>query len=125
MRKNGNGGSIVTLLSTVTQRPNPKSPAYTASKFGLLGLTRALAMRYQSEKIRINALSPGVSEHQIGSSEDISPEQVQLSENFRKETGFPLRLITLNEIVNAILWLCSDQASGISGANIVVDDAGL
>lgn len=60
LRKNATpGGSIIILASSAGIYPAPNGPLYTASKHGLVGLTRAMAMRYQNENIHLSCICPG------------------------------------------------------------------
>lgn len=90
---------------------------YTASKHGLVGLTRAAAIDYAAQGIRINALCPGLVD---------TPFIAQLPQEFRDHLtfGIPLgRAGTPEEMAQAMLWLCSDGASYVTGHAMVVDGA--
>jgi len=109
------GGAIVNVGSTASLGGAAGMPAYTASKHGLLGLTRAAALDYADRGIRINALCPGsfrtpMSERLFGAD----------------MTGMALktpmkRLGTLEEIAAAVLFLCSDASTFITGAALPVE----
>lgn len=89
--------------------------AYQAAKAGVIGLTRSAAVEYAGQRIRINAVSPGLIETEILSN---APKDMlqQMS------ATIPLkRLGKAEEIANAIVWLCSDAASYITGHNLVID----
>lgn len=93
-------------------------PAYTASKHGVLGLTKAAALEYAKAGIRINAVCPGVIDTpMIERFSGYDPNQrAQLT------AGEPIgRLGRPEEIANAVLWLCADEASFVTGAALPVD----
>ena len=66
----GRGGAIVNIASTNSFRPQPHQSAYTASKHGVLGMTRNAAVDYGAEGIRINAICPGADRHADAASGD-------------------------------------------------------
>ncbi|MDZ8187906.1 MAG: SDR family oxidoreductase [Nostoc sp. ChiSLP02] len=89
--------------------------AYQAAKAGVIGLTRSAAMEYAQQGIRINAISPGLIATEILSN---VPENMlqQMTDTI------PLKRIgRAEEIANAVVWLCSDAASYITGHNLVID----
>jgi NADPH2:quinone reductase len=89
--------------------------AYQAAKSGVVGLTRSAAIEYASQKIRINAVSPGLISTDILAG---LPEEV-----FEEMTAtIPLkRLGEAEEVAEAVVWLCSNAASYITGQNLVID----
>lgn len=89
--------------------------AYEASKAGVIGLTRSAAIEYAGQGIRINAVSPGVIATDILSI--FSEDKLQQVSN-----AIPLKRIgEAAEVANAVIWLCSDAASYITGHNLVID----
>lgn len=114
MKKNG-GGSIVNMASILGHVGQAQTAAYTASKGGVVNLTRALAVEYASENIRVNAIGPGYID---------TPLLDQLDEDMKNHliSLHPLgRLGTSEEVANATLFLASDEASFVTGANLMVD----
>lgn len=114
----GGGGAIVNMSSTVGLIGNGAGIApYIASKHGVVGLTKAAALEYARQNIRVNAIAPGttrtpVNERWIG--------DPQISQ--RITGGIPLgRIAEAPEVAEAALWLCSDAASYITGATLAVD----
>ncbi len=89
--------------------------AYQAAKSGVVGLTRSAAIEYASQKIRINAVSPGLISTDILAG---LPEEV-----FQEMTAtIPLkRLGEAEEVAEAVVFLCSNAASYITGQNLVID----
>ncbi|BAY45291.1 short-chain dehydrogenase/reductase SDR [Scytonema sp. HK-05] len=89
--------------------------AYQAAKGGVVGLTRSAAIEYAGQGIRINAVSPGLIATEILS--NVSEDMLQQMSN-----AVPLKRIgEAAEIANAVIWLCSDAASYITGHNLVID----
>jgi len=103
------GGAIVNLTSVVGETGNAGQVAYSASKAGLIGLTKSVARELASRNIRVNAVSPGLIETDMTSR--LSAEtRVKMIEEI------PLsRLGMAAEIANAVVFLASDEASYITG----------
>ncbi|CAG9297304.1 SDR family NAD(P)-dependent oxidoreductase [Celerinatantimonas diazotrophica] len=114
----GSGASIVNISSVNGVRPTPNAAMYSASKHALEGLTRSVALESIRSGIRINAVAPGVT---------WTPrwEERQLkTPNIRDDVSeaVPIkRFGKIEEIVNAVDFLLSDQASYIVGHTLVVD----
>jgi NAD(P)-dependent dehydrogenase (short-subunit alcohol dehydrogenase family) len=119
MLKAGTGGAIVNIASTSSYRPQPHQTAYTASKFGVLGLTKSAAIDYAPKGIRINAISPGAIETPMlmgaiaarGRDKQEVADRLSLIGRF----GQP------EEIAAAALWLCSEASSFTIGHALAVD----
>jgi NAD(P)-dependent dehydrogenase (short-subunit alcohol dehydrogenase family) len=113
------GAAIVNIASTNSYRPQPHQSAYTASKFGVLGLTKSAAVDYAPRGIRINAICPG--------SIDTPMLRGAIAKRGRdpQEVADRLSLIgrfgTVDEIAAAALWLCSGAASFTIGHALAVD----
>jgi NAD(P)-dependent dehydrogenase (short-subunit alcohol dehydrogenase family) len=112
------GGSIVNLASAAGLVGNPGSAAYGASKHGVVGLTKTGALEYARQKIRINAVCPGAIETPMLSRifEVIPQRGARMAEI--EPVG---RLGTPDEIAAAVLWLCSDDSSFVTGTALSVD----
>jgi NAD(P)-dependent dehydrogenase (short-subunit alcohol dehydrogenase family) len=81
----------------------------------VVGLTRAAAIEYASQGIRVNAVSPGLIATDILS--NVPPDELQ-----QMSADVPMkRLGGAEEVAAAVVWLCSDRASYITGQNIVID----
>lgn len=126
MRRAG-GGAIVNIGSIATSRPGT-NPGYGTSKVGIQGLTKTTAAAYAADNIRCNMVSPGhVDTPFIRGSATYSPNDWATSidnpENYeRRVRATPMgRLVQPEEIAYAYLFLCSDEASIITGADIKVD----
>jgi len=123
MRRRG-GGAIVNVASVQGLATQPKVAAYTASKGGVLALTRAMAIDHAPDHIRVNAVCPGSVDTPMlrwaadlfrG---DLSPES-QVAEWGRMH---PLgRVAKPEEVAEVIAFLASDRASFVSGAQFVID----
>jgi len=116
MLKNG-GGAIVNMSSILGQVAFPNAPAYVAAKHGLVGLTRASAVEYASQGIRINVVGPAFIQTPMISSINDDPvlhdQLVSLH---------PIgRLGQPEEVAELALWLCSEKASFVTGAYYAVD----
>lgn len=115
---NPDGGSIINVASQLGSVAVPANPVYCASKGGLIQLTRAMALDHASAGIRVNALSPGavLTERLIG---------VYGSETAVRDalTGkYPLGRIGMpDDLTGAAVFLASDEARFMTGADLVVD----
>jgi NAD(P)-dependent dehydrogenase (short-subunit alcohol dehydrogenase family) len=119
LRANG-GGSVVTVGSPLGRASFPGVTAYGAAKSGMEGLTRAMAIDYAADGIRVNCLIPGLTDTPLVWRR--VPEG-RLSEVKREAAAeVPLgRMASPEEIARIVLFLCSDQASFITGSSIVAD----
>jgi len=113
----GGGGAIVNTSSIMGLVGNPMQVAYTASKHGVIGLTRHAALRWAETGIRVNCVCPGVIETPMTEVISQNPEIKKTMEAMTpmKRLGQP------EEIASAIVWLCSDQASFVTGHPLVID----
>jgi NAD(P)-dependent dehydrogenase (short-subunit alcohol dehydrogenase family) len=112
-----NGGSIVNISSVLGLRTGglPQA-AYSASKAGLLGLTRDLAAQWTGRKgIRVNALAPGFFPSEM--SDQLPKETIEMVKQFTPagRLGDPM------ELAATLVWLVSDAASYVTGTTIPVD----
>ena len=112
------GGAIVNLSSTVGLVGTGAGIApYIASKHGVVGLTKAAALEYAGQHIRVNAIAPGTTRTSVNE-RWIADEQIRQ----RITSGIPLgRVADPAEVAEAILWLCSDAASYVTGVTLSVD----
>ena len=115
MEKNG-GGSIVNIASIHGQVAAPNSVAYTASKHGVVGLTKNIAVEYAQKNIRCNAIGPGYIETAL------------LKDNLNKEMMNAIaaksamnRLGTAEEVAELVVFLNSDKSSFTTGSYIIAD----
>lgn len=116
MLKQG-GGAIVNLASAAGVVGVPNKPAYTASKHAVVGLTKASALQYASQGVRINAVCPGAVDTPM-----LEGNLIPGSDKAMVGGNHPIgRLASPDEIASAVLWLCSDGASYMVGHALVAD----
>lgn len=112
------GGAIVNTASVVGLTGGRGFPAYVASKHGIIGLTKATALDYGKEGIRVNAVCPGtiytpMYERRVGTDQETAA---------RIASEIPLgRLGQPEDVAEAVIWLCSAAASFVTGHSLVVD----
>lgn len=118
MLKQGGGGAIVNTSSIMGLTGAIRVPAYTAAKHGVAGLTKAAALEYGRYGIRINAVCPApIYTPLLMSGFEKRPdiEQRYIRSEPMKRIGQP------EEVGEAVAWLCSDQASYVTGLPMPVD----
>jgi NAD(P)-dependent dehydrogenase (short-subunit alcohol dehydrogenase family) len=93
-------------------------PAYVASKHGVVGLTRAAALEYVKDGVRINAVCPGSTRTPMLEGFMAGDEQIERMMTASVPLG---RLGRPEEIAEAVVWLCSDAASFVVGHAMAVD----
>ncbi len=117
MLKQGGGGAIVNTSSVAGLVGFSGITPYTATKHGVAGLTKAVALEYATSGIRVNAVCPGVIDTPMISRFASDPQV--LAQLLAQE---PVnRLGTPQEVANAVAWLCSDEASFMTGIPMPVD----
>lgn len=120
MLKQG-GGSVISMGSIVSVRGSTDAPSYSASKHGVVGLTRSMARRYSRNQIRFNVVSPYLIDHRIGQEGPLSP-----SEKNEYLAKMPMgRLVSFEDITQTMFWLASDASAIVTGQNIVLDAGAL
>lgn len=113
------GGSIVNHSSAAGVKGFPGVSIYAASKHAVLGLTKATALEYATQGIRINAVLPGGIETPML---DRFAAGIGTDAAHRLATAQPMRRTGRpEEIAAAVLWLCSDRASFVTGQSLAVD----
>jgi NAD(P)-dependent dehydrogenase (short-subunit alcohol dehydrogenase family) len=112
------GGAIVNCSSVAGVIAFPGIGIYAASKHAVIGLTKTAALEYSAQGIRINAVNPAV----------IDTEMVdRLADGMKMKkddltTFHPIgRLGRVEEVAEAVLWLCSDKASFVTGHSMIID----
>jgi 3-oxoacyl-[acyl-carrier protein] reductase len=108
-------GSIVNVTSIVGLRGNPGQTNYAASKAGIIGFTKSLARELGSRGVRANAVAPGYVRTRLT---EVLPEQAQEAMLVNTPLG---RLGEPEDIAGAVRFLCSDEASFITGEVLLVD----
>ena len=113
------GGVIVNTSSVGGLVGTPGIAAYTASKHGVVGLTRTAALEHVTAGIRVNAVCPGSVPTPMLDPVVNHPELKAMLES-KHPMG---RFATTDEIAEAVIWLCSDRASYVTGVAFPVDGA--
>ena len=116
MLKTG-GGAIVNISSLAGLQAGGAGIAYHASKFGVVGMTKAAALDYAKDNIRVNTVCPAVIETPMADRAFDTAEKRQSAIKMHP-VG---RLGTVEEVVNTICWLASDEASFVTGSALAVD----
>lgn len=115
------GGSIVNTASILAHTGDPFLPAYTATKTGVLGMTRAVAVGYAKNGIRANCVSPGdmetpMIEKYFAATSDPVAARAEMESSYPNN-----RIAHPREVAQAVVFLASDAASFINGEFILVD----
>ncbi|MFC8824186.1 SDR family NAD(P)-dependent oxidoreductase [Streptomyces sp. NPDC057137] len=111
------GGAIVNIASNGGLYAIPGAPAYVAAKHGVVGLTKAAAVDYAPDGIRVNAVCPGPTRTPMFDEVAAGTDMIA-----RQSAVTPLgRLATPEEAAAAAVWLCSDAASYVTGIAMSVD----
>ena len=109
------GGAIVNTSSNAGLRAVTRLSAYAASKHGILGLTKNAAVEYANDGIRVNAVCPGAIMTPLMSNETPARQEEILRPQAMSRFGDPA------EVAAAVVWLCSDDASFVTGIEMPVD----
>lgn len=117
MLKQGKG-AIVNMSSPAGLKPNKGSTAYSSAKHGVIGLTKMAALEHAEQGIRANCVCPGAVRTPFV--DDLCKKHPEREEWYISTT--PMRRMgTAEEIGEAVVWLCSDAASYITGVTLPVD----
>jgi NAD(P)-dependent dehydrogenase (short-subunit alcohol dehydrogenase family) len=117
MLRQGGGGAIVNMASTIGLIGTAGVAAYSASKHGVIGLTKTAALENAKSGIRINAVCPGFTETPMA-------DRIFRAPAVRKYVVdcHPIgRFGRPAEIAEAVVWMCSDRASFMTGQSLVLD----
>ena len=112
-------GNIVNIGSLASQQGQAYSAAYCAAKHGIVGITRAMALEYTSQAIRINAVCPGGM---------LTPQVENFSApadadfDLVMRSAAPRGMMTTDQVADTVLFVASDQASSLHGAVIMADN---
>lgn len=112
------GASVVNIVSMSAFRSATFVPGYASSKMGLIALTMNLARRWANEGIRVNAVAPGLIDTRLTHPAMSIPEVMDVEIGFHTPLGRPG---TPEDCAGAVLFLCTDAASYITGTSIAVD----
>jgi 3-oxoacyl-[acyl-carrier protein] reductase len=126
MQPEGGGGSIVNIASNAGLLPRAHDPVYSISKAALVALTKSLALCHAPDRIRVNAVCPGpVGDTRMMNDDlDRAPDPQALARKMIRAS--PLahahgRMITPEEVAEAVLYLVSDAACMVTGTAVAID----
>jgi NAD(P)-dependent dehydrogenase (short-subunit alcohol dehydrogenase family) len=117
MLKQGGGGAIVNMASVAGWIGSAGAATYCASKHGVMGLTKAAALETARNGIRVNVVCPAVIETPMGERLFGAPDMKKFALGFHPIGRFGKPL----EVAEAVLWMCSDRASFMTGQSLVLD----
>lgn len=112
------GGAIVNCASVAGLGGFAGLPAYTASKHGVIGLTKTAALENAKAGIRVNAVCPGVIHTAMVDRVTGRDKEVEKAYIAMEPVG---RMGRPEEVAEAVVWLCSDAASFVTGHAMTVD----
>jgi 3-hydroxybutyrate dehydrogenase len=118
-------GRIVSIASTAGLRGYPYVAAYCASKHGVIGLTRALALEVAQRNITVNAVCPGYTETDlvrdtIANIQKVTGRSAEEAREALTRTNPQGRLIQPMEIAHTVLWLCLPGSESVNGQSIAI-----
>ena len=112
------GGAIVNCSSVGGLIGFPGIGIYIASKHAVIGLTKTAALEFSAQGIRINAVNPAVIDTEM-------VDRLAAGMSMKKDDLTPLhpigRIGRVEEVAEAVLWLCSSKASFVTGHSLIVD----
>ncbi len=111
-------GAIVNTSSAAGLIAAPSNPAYPASKHGVVGLTKSIAIEFARRGIRVNCICPGPT--RTGMHESLMAIAPHIVEKMNEKVPMG-RIAEPEEVAAAAIWLCSDEASYITGHALPVD----
>jgi NAD(P)-dependent dehydrogenase (short-subunit alcohol dehydrogenase family) len=117
MLKQGGGGAIVNMASVLGLSALAGAATYSASKHGVIGLTKSAALENARNRIRVNAVCPAVIETAMGERAFGAPEVKKYVIGLHPvgRLGKPM------EVAEAVLWMCSERASFMTGQPLILD----
>jgi NAD(P)-dependent dehydrogenase (short-subunit alcohol dehydrogenase family) len=109
------GGAIVNMASTAGLHGVAGLGAYAAGKAGIIALTKVAALDYADQGVRVNVVAPGpILTHHLEAAGEGAQRGAAMSVPMR-------RIGAAEEVADAVLWLCSDQSSFITGVTVPID----
>ncbi len=119
IRESG-GGAIVNVASVMSQGASYRAAAYAASKTGVVGLTRAMAIDHARDNIRVNCVMPGAINTPMMNGDPTVPDDKQPARVWAPMHAFN-RVGEAEEVAAAVYFLASTEASWVTGAALAVD----
>ena len=126
MIKRAGGGSIVNLSSAAGRHGFPQRSPYSAAKWGVVGFTKSLAVEAGPDKVRVNAILPGIVEGErierviAAKAKNLGVTEAAFREAFLATTSLR-STVTAQDIANMVLFLCTEPGKRITGQPIAVD----
>jgi NAD(P)-dependent dehydrogenase (short-subunit alcohol dehydrogenase family) len=126
MIKRSGGGSIVNLSSAAGRHGFPMRSPYSAAKWGVVGFTKSLAVEAGPDKVRVNAILPGIVEGErmkrvvAAKAKNLGISEAQFEQEFLATTSLR-STVTAQDIANMVLFLCTEPGRRITGQPIAVD----
>jgi NAD(P)-dependent dehydrogenase (short-subunit alcohol dehydrogenase family) len=117
MLKQGGGGAIVNMASVAGLIGSAGAATYCASKHGVMGLTKSAALETARSGIRVNVVCPAVIETPMGERVWGEPEAKKFALGLHPIGRFGKPM----EVAEAVVWMCSDRASFMTGQSLVLD----
>lgn len=116
------GGAVVNTASESALVGMPGLASYSASKHGVVGLTKSVALEYATRDVRVNAIAPGPTETNIAGNLEVSEDFEELPFNMSAMTEVPMdRMASPEDMAGVVAFLCSADAAYITGHTIPVD----
>lgn len=120
---NNGGGEILNMSSLSGKKASSWQTVYCASKFGVQGLTQSIAKEFADQNIRVNSICPGIVytemweklKHQYAKKRHLDPEEVM---DYFKDNIPMHRLVDLQDVINAAVFLLTEQSSYLTGQSI-------
>jgi NAD(P)-dependent dehydrogenase (short-subunit alcohol dehydrogenase family) len=118
-------GRIVNIASTAGLRGYPYVTAYCASKHGVIGLTRALALEVAERHVTVNAVCPGYTDtgivaDAVANIQKLTGRSAEQARAALTKTNPQGRLVQPDEVANAVAWLCVPGSESINGQSIAI-----
>nr|WP_271208949.1 mycofactocin-coupled SDR family oxidoreductase [Rhodococcus wratislaviensis]GLK33347.1 putative short-chain type dehydrogenase/reductase [Rhodococcus wratislaviensis] len=130
LKEGGPGGVIIATGSVASFKSSGNLAHYSAAKHGLMGLVKSLAIELGPDQIRVNAVLPTTVDTNMAQSQALydlffpdrkNPGRQDLAEFMPGLHVLPIPWVTVDDISNAVLFLCSDEARFVTGTDLPVD----
>jgi NAD(P)-dependent dehydrogenase (short-subunit alcohol dehydrogenase family) len=115
------GGTIINDSSNAGLIGRPNDPVYCASKHGIIGLTKSMALRHGPQNVRVNAICPGpIESHMMVEGREAMGDAAKFDKMAASQTALK-RIAPAEEVAELVVFLASDAARNITGAAIPTD----